>query len=72
MRLSYSPLWRLMAERGITKKELIFRADISQRTVQKIAGNEPVTLQTILKICSFLQCGIEQVVEIIPDAPAAQ
>ena len=67
MRLTYAPLWRLLKEKGISKKELIFRADIAQRTTQKMVNNEPVSLSTILKICTFLECRIEDVVKIVPD-----
>ena len=67
MRLTYVPLWELLLKKGITKKELIFRADTSQRTVQKMVNDEPVSLSTILKICTFLECRIEDVVKIVPD-----
>jgi DNA-binding Xre family transcriptional regulator len=72
MRISYTPLWELLKRKGMSKKELIFRADIAQRTAQKMANNEPISISTLLRICTALDCGFEDVIKTIPDMPLSE
>lgn len=65
--LSYKPLQDILAERKISKRELMYRADISQTTVDKLAKNQPVTLPILERICSFLGCKIGDIIEFVPE-----
>ena len=64
--LSYDPLWKKLIDLKMTKTELAERVGISRSTISKMGKNEIVSLEVILKICNCLDCGIEDVVSILP------
>ena len=66
-KLSYDPLWKKLIDLKMTKTELAEKAGISRTTISKMGKNEIISLDVILKICNYLDCGIEDVVSILPD-----
>lgn len=64
MTLSYDPLWKKLVDAKLTRTELAEKAGFSRGTITKMGRNEPVGLDVILKICKYLNCGLEDVVEI--------
>ena len=67
MKVSYKKLWKLLIDRDMMKKDLQSKADISWATVTKMSKNENVSMDVLLKVCDALNCGIENVVEFVPD-----
>ena len=67
MGINYKPLWKLLIDKDIKKKDLIERAKISPATVTKMGKNGHVTTEVLLKICTALDCGIEDIMEIVPN-----
>lgn len=67
MRVSYKPLWKLLIDRGLKKKDLCSMAGISPASCTKMGKNGHVTTEILTKVCSALGCRIEDVVEFIPD-----
>ena len=61
LQISYEPLWATLARRNMKKIELT--ETISSAALQKLKNNEPVSLNTIMKICGALDVPIEKVVE---------
>ena len=66
-KISYKKLFKLMIDVEMNKKELAAKAGISTATLTKMSRNEPVNMDMILKICIALDCGVEDIVELIPD-----
>ena len=64
--LSYDPLWKKLVEMKIKKSELAEKAGISKNTVTKMFKNEYVSLDVLVKICRALDCGVEDVISILP------
>ncbi len=64
MKPSYNKLWKLLIDKGINKTQLCEQANISTNAMAKLGKNEPVHLEVIVKICEFLQCNIEDIVEV--------
>ena len=50
MYIDYSNLWKLMAEKGLSKSDLMELTGLSSRIIAKIAKNETVTTDTIARI----------------------
>ena len=67
MAISYNRLWKLLIDKKMTKTELRLAADISTTTLAKLGKDETVSMDVMLRICKVLNCGIEDVVEIIND-----
>lgn len=67
MKISYKPLMRQLLERDMGKMDLLRAADISTTTLSKLSKNQPVKLEMLMKICSALDCRIEDVVVFTED-----
>ena len=65
MTISYDKLWKLMIDKKINKTQLSEKAGITTNAMAKLGKNEPVHLEILIKICEILNCGIEEIVEII-------
>ena len=64
MAVSYKKLWKLLIDKDIKKKDLSSMAGISPATITKMGKNGHVTTEVLLKICSALECGINDIMEI--------
>ena len=67
MARSYNKLWKLLIDKKMNKTQLRQSAKITTNAMSKMAKDEPVTLETLEKICGVLQCKIEDIVEIITE-----
>ena len=63
MAFSYKPLWKLLIDRDMTKKQLMQATGISKSTMDKMARGEPVSMDIIDRICNYLMCSVENVIE---------
>ena len=67
MAVSYKRLWKLLIDRDMKKKDLCAKAGITLRSrVTKMGKNGHVTTEILLKICTALNCRIEDIMEIVP------
>lgn len=67
MAYSYNRLWKLMIDKNINKTAMRKKAGITSNAMAKMGKNQPVNMEVLAKICRVLDCGIEDVVEIIDD-----
>jgi DNA-binding Xre family transcriptional regulator len=67
MAVSYKKLWKLLIDKDMKKKELCAKAGISTSSITKMGKNGHVTTEVLLKICTALNCGIDDIMEITPD-----
>ena len=61
---SYAKLWKLMIDKNINKTQLKEKAQISTNAVAKMGKNEPLSMETIGKVCCALECEIGDIIEI--------
>ena len=67
MARSYNKLKKLMIDKKMNNTQLREAAKITTNAMAKISRDESVPLETLEKICTVLNCKIEDIVEIIPD-----
>ena len=67
MTVSYKKLWKILIDKDIKKKDLSTMAGISPATITKMGKNGHVTTEVLLKICTALDCKIEDIMEVIHD-----
>ena len=67
MAWSYIKLWKLLLDKGMKRIDLAAAANLTSNTLAKIGKNEEVSMETLNKICNQLDCGIEDILEHIPD-----
>ena len=65
--LSYKPLFRLLLERDMSKTQLKNGVSLSPNVMSKLSKGEYVSMEVIERICKYLNCRIEDVIEILPD-----
>ena len=58
---------RQLNDKDMKKKDLCEKAGISPASVTKMGRNGHVTTEILVKICAALDCGIEDIIEIVPD-----
>ena len=63
MSLSYNKLWKLLIDKNLNKTELKEKVGISFNVLARMGKNEPVSLESLEKICIFLKCNIGEVVD---------
>ena len=72
MAVSYKKLWKLLIDKDMKKKDLCAKAGISPASITKMGRNGHVTTEILLKICTALDCQIEDILEIVPDTFESQ
>lgn len=60
---SYAPLFTLLIQKGMTKTQLREAVGISTETLAKMSKDEYVAMEVLDKICTYLQCYIEDVIK---------
>lgn len=67
MGASYKKLWHLLIDKGMKKRELCELARVSTSSLAKLGKGENVNTDILVKICCALDCGIDDIMEIVPD-----
>lgn len=67
MGISYNKLWKQMIDHNLNKTQLKEKARISTNAVAKLGKNEAVSMDTLEKICSALNCNIGDIMEFIDE-----
>lgn len=70
MAVSYKKLWKLLIDRDMKKKDLRAVTGISSASMAKLAKNENVTTDVLVRICNALGCDLVDIMELIPDVPS--
>lgn len=68
MAIDYSKLWKQCIDKKMSKMQLKEAAHISYNAVAKMGKNEPVSLETLEKVCRVLKCNVGDIVEFDIDA----
>lgn len=63
-KVNYKPLWKLLIDRDISKQQLRELTSISRSTMVKMANNEYVAMDVLVRICVAMDCGMDDILEI--------
>ena len=64
MAVSYNRLWKLLIDKGITKTEMRKKVGISTSVLAKMGKNETVSMDTLARIATAMNCGLDDLVEV--------
>lgn len=67
MKIIYNKLWKSLIDKDMKRKDLQDAAGISSASVAKLGKGENITTDVLLKICSALDCTLEDIMEMIKD-----
>ena len=59
----FNRLWETMKETGISTYTLREKCDIDNKTIRRLKANENVETKTLNKLCSILNCRLEDIAE---------
>ena len=65
--ISYDKLFSLMGEKGIKKRDLREKYNISPTIVNRLNNNSNVAVDTIMYLCEILECQPSDIMEYIPN-----
>jgi putative transcriptional regulator len=65
MEISYNRLFKLLIDKGMKKTELAKIAGLTPGTLAKLSKNQTVSMDSLIKICTTLNCSFDDIVEII-------
>ena len=63
MSFSYDPLWKILIDKKMTKEKLRTAIKVSPATIAKMGRNENVAMSVLDRICTYLDCQLDDVVE---------
>ena len=67
MAVSYKRLFHLLIDKGITNAELMEKGGFSANFITRLKRDNYVALDSIERICLALECGVDDILEFIPD-----
>lgn len=67
MAVSYKKLFHLLIDKGMTNAELMEKGGFSANIITRLKRNNYVALDSIEKICCALDCGVDDILEFVPD-----
>ena len=63
----FDKLWDVMREKGVSTYQLREKCGIDSKTVRRLRANDNMETKTLNKLCSALDCRLEDIAEYIPD-----
>ena len=67
MKVCYKRLFKLLIDIGMKKTDLAKAAGLTPTTLARLSKGKTVSMETIIKICEYLDCRIEDVMELYKD-----
>ena len=64
-KICYSKLWKLLIDKKMNGSELRKAVEMAPNTLTKLYKEEPVSMETLLRICEYLDCDIGDIVEFL-------
>ncbi len=65
--ISFDKLWKTMQKKGLSTYVLREKCGIDSKTVRRLKANENVETKTLDKLCTALDCRIEDIVEFVKE-----
>ena len=63
----FDKLWNIMKEKGVSTYKLREECGIDSKTIRRLKANDNIETKTLNKLCSALECKIEDIMEYVPD-----
>ena len=65
--IRFNKLWDTMAKKGFSTYTLREKCGIDSKTVRRLKANENIETKTLDKLCTALDCKIEDIAEFIKE-----
>ena len=67
MGVSYDRLFHMMIDRKITNAQLMNMCGFSANIITRLKKDEYISLESVEKICRTLDCGVDDILNFIPE-----
>ena len=67
MAVNYKKLFHLLIEKEMSNADLQKQAGFSANIITRLKRNEYIKLQSIESICRVLECGVDDILDFVPD-----
>ena len=67
MAVNYKKLFHLMIEKNLSNSDLQRKAGFSGNILTRLKRNCYVSLESIESICRVLECGVDDILEFVPE-----
>ena len=67
MDVNYNKLFKLLIDKELKKSEFAKAVGISANTMAKLSHNDTVSLDIIIRICRYLQCTVDDIMDVLPE-----
>ncbi|MEE1361504.1 MAG: helix-turn-helix transcriptional regulator [Selenomonadaceae bacterium] len=64
-KICYKKLWKLLIDKDLKKKDLCLMTSISPASMARMTRNKNVSTEQLVKICTALDCGLSDIVEVV-------
>lgn len=64
MSVNYKSLWKLLIDEEMKKSEMAEAVGISTSTLYKLTKDEYVSLDVLVRICSYFHCQLSDICEV--------
>ena len=65
--IKYDPLWKTLKKKSISQYKLIKEYNVDKAQLQRLRKNLVVKTLIINRLCSILDCRVEDIMEYVPD-----
>ncbi len=63
----FDKLWSVMDKKGVSTYQLREKCGIDSKTVRRLRANNNMETKTLNKLCTVLDCRLEDIAEYVPD-----
>lgn len=67
MDVSYNKFFKILIDRKMKKKDICEQAGIATSTMAKMAKDENVSLDVLVRICRALDCTMDDILDVLPE-----
>lgn len=64
MKVNYNGLWKKLIDNKMKKKDLTKNIGISSNIIARMGKEEPVSLETVAKLCNYFSCSIDELISL--------
>ena len=65
--IKYDRFWETLKKRHISQYYLINKCGVEKRLLRRLKHNENVEIYSLDRLCTILNCDLEDIVEYVPD-----
>lgn len=65
--IRFDRLWETMNKKQVTTYQLREQCGIDSKTIRRLKANDNIETKTLNKLCTVLQCTLDEIAEFVPD-----